>query len=401
MTDFYKLLDLDKSCNENDIKKAYKKKALIFHPDRNKDNIEESTKKFNEIKLAYDCLIDNEKRKMYDLYGIDGIKDMDGVGMNMHDLFSRFGGGGFSFDPFSAMGGEGFMKKKQDINVSVVLNLSELYNGCIKTIFYKRKIMCSKCYGYGASKNNILECYQCKGSGFNNIKQGPMVIMSMCQGCYGKKNIIKDNCECKKCLGNKIIEIEEELEINIPKDIDFNKPIIVNNNGNYNIDSNKYSDLNIKINLLNHDLFKRDGYDLYIKKDIDLYSSLFSARFVIKHLDDTYLYINHKDIIKPNTKKKIYGKGLKTNNGSYGNLIIEFNLILPEDLNNIDEDQRKILKKIFKIDKNNIKEEIKDKKVLKCNLEDYENHNSSNSNNYDSDSDQEEINEGVTECVQQ
>ena len=68
MTDFYKLLDLDKSCDDNDIKKAYKKKALLFHPDRNKDNIEESTKKFNEIKLAYDCLIDSEKRKMYDLY---------------------------------------------------------------------------------------------------------------------------------------------------------------------------------------------------------------------------------------------------------------------------------------------------------------------------------------------
>ena len=389
MDDFYTILNLDKStASETEIKKAFKKAALLYHPDRNvhnKDNnIDDINKKFNEIKLAYDTLIDPEKKKLYDLYGKDSIKDFDSFhNMPPFDMSSLFGGMMGGMGGMGAMGGMGGMggmsgmggmmdgisqlfnkKENLDIDVDIILTLEELFNGTDKNLKYVRNVMCTKCKGSGALNDNaVLTCSICNGNGMKSMNKGFAQLIMTCDSCYGKGRIIKDNMHCKQCNGEKIIKKEEELTTHITPLIDNNNPIKIKKLGNYSIANKNKGDLNIHIKLLKHDIFKVEGRDLIMKKNIDLYSSLFGAKFIIHYLDGTKLYISHKDIIAPNTKKIIYGKGLKD-----GNLIIEFHVIFPKS---VDMVYKRQLSKILHRKRETLDIDNNDQ-VLRVELNDYD-----------------------------
>ena len=378
MEDFYTLLELDKNtATENDIKRSFRKKALLYHPDRNVNNDtnrDELAKKFNDIKLAYDTLIDPEKKKMYDLYGKDSVMGAGGGGgggpmpfdFDIGSLFQNMSmGGGMPGMPGMPPGmmPQFFNRQERlDIDVEVILTLEELYNGTDKNIEYTRNIICNKCKGSGAMNDNaILTCTICNGNGMKTLSKGFAQIVMTCDSCQGKGKTIKNNMYCKSCDGAKIMPTTEEITTKIKPSIDMDKPIKIKKLGHYGLSKNR-GDLNIHIQLLKHDVFTKKGRDLYMKKSIDLYSSLFGAKFIIKHLDDSKLYISHKDIIPPNSKRVIYGKGMEG-----GNLIIEFTVIFPKS---IDANYKRQLSKILHRQREQLDIDNNDK-ITRVDLQDY------------------------------
>jgi len=280
--DYYEILGVDKNADEGTIKKAYRKVAMQYHPDRNPDD-KAAEEKFKEAAEAYEVLSDANKKARYDRYGHAGVENMSGGGfsggsMNMEDIFSQFGDifgdGGSPFDQFFGGGSRrssGGGQKGSNLRIKVALTLEEIDAGVTKKIKVKKQVSCKTCSGSGAKdRNSISTCGTCGGSGYvrqiKNTFLGQMQTTVVCPKCNGSGKSIA--AVCGTCRGDGRTMDEELIEIEIPAGVQEGMQLSMRGKGNAGQAGGPAGDLLINIEEKQHEQFSRDGnnviYDLFL-----------------------------------------------------------------------------------------------------------------------------------------
>lgn len=356
-TNYYKILGIDKNSNETEIKKAYKKLAMKYHPDRNLNNKEEAEEKFKKINKAYNVLSDKKTRRNYDNFGEEGVKSTTGTGFNAYDIFNNIFTNMSGNESFFGMNFSG--PKEEDfvdiIKMPIEITLLECYTGTTKTINLDVKKCCLSCNGTGCSdKNKVLVCDNCDGNRYVNKVQhlGSFQIMShmvKCPKCNGTgEKPIPKNLICLECKGNKVISDKQKITLNIEKGMLDNNKIRKENIGNYNCRLKKRETIDFIINIKNNTFFKREGVNLVYTKDISIGSALCGINFAIKHLNGQLINIEYNKIIKEGDSLFSKDLGLPVygnlGNRKWGDLIIRFNILYPRK---IKEEYKKYLTKML------------------------------------------------------
>ena len=279
--DYYEILGVQKTATSDEIKKAYRKTALKYHPDRNPDNAE-AEEKFKEAAEAYEILSDEDKRARYDRFGHQGVDPNGGFrggpgGMTMDDIFSQFGDiFGDSGSPFESFFGRGQSRTSRgergsNIRIKVALTLEEIQEGVQKKIKVKKQVACSACGGSGAKDASAKQtCSTCGGAGMvrqvRNTFLGTMQTTTACPACNGTGEIITD--KCTTCQGHGVEQSSETIEFDIPAGIEDGMQLSIRGKGNAGRRGGPNGDLLIIIEEKPHEDFKRDGrnllYDLYL-----------------------------------------------------------------------------------------------------------------------------------------
>ena len=280
--DYYEILGVSKSASEEEIKKAYRKMAIKYHPDKNPDS-KESEEKFKEAAEAYEVLSNAQKKAQYDRFGHAGMGGaagggFGGGGMNMEDIFSNFGDIFGDESPFGSFfsggrggGGGRRQRKGSDLRIKLKLNLEEIANGVEKKIKVKRHVACKSCQGNGSKNGTDLKtCGTCQGSGqVKRVQQtmlGQMVTSSTCPTCSGEGKSVGAKCEA--CFGEGRVLEEEIIPIKIPAGVSNDMQLSMSGKGNVPPRGGVAGDLLIVIEEEAHDLLHRDGnnviYDLYV-----------------------------------------------------------------------------------------------------------------------------------------
>jgi DnaJ family protein A protein 2 len=332
----YESLGLTQNASPDEIKKAYRKLAMQYHPDKGGDS-----EKFKEISHAYDVLSDEGKRDEYNQLGDDGIQARQNGGggfpggMNPHDIFAQmFGGGGgfpgFQFDMNFGHGGghRGGAKKRNDHQHAMHINLQDVYTGTHKSIRINITKTCFTCKE---------TCHACQGRG--NIttmhRNGifTQVATAACNECKGSGKIIKGKTSCSDCSGKGSIVEDKKVELDIPRGITNGTQIRIEGLGEQKQNSNEIAgDLILHIVVNDHPVFIRQGNDLQYPTRITFKESIVGKDFIIDHFSGP-VKISTKDfgIIQSAKKYEVKGKGMPIdkNSESYGNLIIQFDIIYP------------------------------------------------------------------------
>ena len=353
-TILYDRLGVQPNANENELKKAYRKLSMKYHPDRNADNKDEATKKFQEISEAYSILSDGEKRKMYDQIGIDMLKHGgEGPGFDPSDIFSQFmsqmgGIGGFPFGGGNPFGGRQQQSEEEHCILEKVVTLEEIYNEKTINVVYNIKVYCDTCDGFGTKSKKESKCQQCNGNGkqVKIMKQGPMIqqIVMPCQKCSGSGQYIDNNDRCNTCSGNKFNIKNKNVNVPLKQGLVSGNKVQLAKKGH--IYKTKKTDLVIVINIKNNDIFQREGNDLHTTVRIPFYQDLFGFTRKLKHLDERTIYFNTQDQNNFSNVKVISGEGLKDLHGNKGDLYIHIETITP-DISILDDKEKIELKNIL------------------------------------------------------
>ncbi len=352
--DYYDILGIKKNAEINEIKRAYKRLAIKYHPDRNKgDKISEE--KFKEIKQAYEILSDNKKRSMYDQYGHSAF--------NQDSYSSGFSSDFSSNNDFSDIFGDvfsdifGSKKKKNnkskvgsDVLYEMELSLEEVFKGISKKISLNIIDKCSICNGSGCRPGTKRKtCHSCNGSGVINTRQGFFTIQQTCNTCNGYTYVIDDVCYI--CRGSGTNNIIKKIFIKIPIGVDNNDRIRVIGKGNYGGYDSKYGDLYIKIKVKNHPIFTRNKNDLYCKLPINFTIAALGGYIEIPYLDNKIRFKIPKET-QSGKLFRIKNKGIKSYKyNKNGDLLCKIVIETPINLNKY---QKNLLYKFgLSLDKNN------------------------------------------------
>ena len=273
--DYYEVLGVSKNATPEELKKAYRKLALQYHPDRNPGD-KEAEEKFKEAAEAYDVLSNPDKKARYDQFGMAGMEGAYGQGgMDMNDIFSQFGsifgdlfgGGGFRTG-FSGFGGGGAARRVlrgSNLRIKVKLTLEEIDRGCEKKIKVSKYVPCKTCNGSGAKDGKTEVCPHCHGTGVvTETKRtilGIMQTQSACPQCGGEGRVVKD--KCPDCHGDGIVKSDEIITINIPAGVQDGMQLAMQGQGNAAPRGGIAGDLIVLIEELEHDTFERQDANLY------------------------------------------------------------------------------------------------------------------------------------------
>ena len=318
-TKLYDELGVSPNASESELKKAYRKLSVKWHPDKNPNNKEEATKKFQEISEAYSILSDPEKRSTYDQVGMDFVKNQSGgPGMDPSDIFSQFFGGNSPFgggSPFGfSFGGRGGpqQKRQEDINVKINVTLEQIYNEEFVDINYPQKVYCKDSDGTGTKSKKEPICPDCNGQGkkVQVVRMGPMIqqMVQDCQKCRGTGKFVPENDKCPSCSGKGFNVKTKSLRIPLRNGLERGNKIQLEKKGHQLKDGK--TDLIIVIDEIPHKNFKRDGSNLITEVTLELYQSLFGFDKIIKHLDGTNLHISSSSKIEDGDIKRIVNKGM-------------------------------------------------------------------------------------------
>ncbi len=353
--DFYEVLGVSKNATAEEIKKAYRQKAIQFHPDKNPGN-KEAEEKFKEAAEAYEILSSPEKRQRYDQFGHAGMNGGGGFGghdMSMDDIFSMFGDifGGGGFGGFGGFGGGSRSRgprqhRGSDLRVKVTLNLNEVLNGVEKKIKVKKYVPCTHCNGTGAERGSSYStCQTCRGSGhvtrIQNTLLGQMQTTTTCPTCNGEGQIITN--KCNYCQGEGVVRDEEVISIKIPAGVGEGMQLNVSGKGNAGRRNGVNGDLFVVIQEEEHKELIRDGnnlvYDLYITfPEITLGTT--------KEIPtvDSKVKVKIDAGTQPEKILRLRGKGLPDVNGySKGDLLVRVHVWIPKKLNS---EEKKMLEKL-------------------------------------------------------
>jgi len=343
-TKFYDTLGVKPNANDNELKKAYRKLALKYHPDKNTEP--GSAEKFKEISFAYEVLADPEKRKIYDQHGEQGIKE-GGGGAGMHspmDIFDMFfggGGGGGMGGMFGGMGGgRRGPKRTKNLMHQLSVSLEDMYNGTTRKLALQKNVICDACDGVGGKEGAVVRCTNCRGSGMQvRIQQlGPGMmqqIQSMCGECQGQGERIDPKLRCKKCNGRKVNRERKILEVQVDKGMEDGQKITFGSEGDQE-PGMEPGDIIIVLDEKEHPIFKRSGIDLIMQQNVNITEALCGFKKTVPTLDDRTLVIQTVagEVIKPNDLKCVYGEGMPTYRNPFekGKLIVKFAIDFPEAL---------------------------------------------------------------------
>ncbi|PKP20307.1 MAG: molecular chaperone DnaJ [Bacteroidetes bacterium HGW-Bacteroidetes-21] len=355
--DFYEILEVSKSASKEEIKKAYRQKALQYHPDRNPGD-KAAEEKFKEAAEAYEILSDDAKKQRYDQYGHAGVGNSGGYsggGMSMDDIFSHFGDifsnlGGFGgFSGFGGGGGGqrgGGHKKGSNLRIKVKLSLLEVAKGVEKKIKVKKMVTCKTCKGSGAAdSNSVTTCSTCRGSGHvtrvTRTILGAMQSTAICSACNGDGKVVTK--PCSTCRGEGIVQDEEIITIDIPAGVAEGMQLSVSNKGNAARRGGINGDLIIAIEEEAHEDLQRDESNLIYNLFISIPDSVLGKAVEIPTLEG-----QAKVKIEPGTFSgkllRLKGKGLPDVNSYHrGDLIVRVNIYIPD---NVSKEERKLLEKL-------------------------------------------------------
>lgn len=355
--DYYEVLGVSKDAAADEIKKAYRKKAIQFHPDKNPGD-KASEEKFKEAAEAYEILSSPEKKQRYDQYGHAGMGNQGGFGghnMTMEDIFSSFGDifGGGGFGGFGNFGGGGSrgqrVNRGSNLRIKVTLNLSEVANGCEKKLKVKKYISCDVCHGSGAKgSSGHTTCSTCKGSGqvtrISNSIFGQIQQSSACPTCNGEGKII--NHKCENCYGEGIVQGEEVVTIKIPAGVGEGMQLSVGGKGNAARRGGAPGDLLVLIAEEEHPELIRDENDLIFNLFLSFPDLALGLTAEIPTIDGKV-----KVKIEPGTQPekilRLRGKGIPDVNGyGKGDLLVKIHAWVPQRLTSEEKKQLEKLQQL-------------------------------------------------------
>ncbi len=357
--DYYEILGVSKDASEADMKKAYRKLAMKYHPDRNKGDADAETK-FKEAAEAYEVLRDPQKKARYDQFGHAGVNGQGGFGggveFDMEDIFSRFGdifgGGFFGEDIFGGGRTRSRGGRRQpgtpgsDMKIRMPLTLEEIAFGTEKTLKVKKQVTCDTCDGTGAASNSDFEtCGTCNGMG--EVRQvtrtmlGQMVNVQPCPTCQGEGRIIKN--KCKTCSGEGRIKGEETIKVSIPSGVSNGNYITLRGQGNAGRRGGQAGDLIVLIEEKEHEDFVRDGNNIYYDLGLSIPDAILGSEQEVPTLKG-----KAKLRIEPGTQPgkllRMRGKGIiGLNNSGEGDQFVRVNVYMPK---NLSADEKKAIESL-------------------------------------------------------
>ena len=353
--DFYEILGVAKNAGEDEIKKAYRKLAIKYHPDKNPDD-KSAEEKFKEAAEAYEVLSNAEKRQRYDQFGHAGVGGASGNGgggyggggMNMDDIFSQFGdifGGGFGGGGFGGGGGGRRVNRGSNLRVKVKLNLNEITHGTEKKLKVTKHVACNTCKGSGAKNGNYDTCKACHGTGTQvRVQQtilGAMKTQTTCGACQGEGKIIKD--KCNTCHGDGIVRGEEVISVNIPAGVAEGMQLSMNGKGNAAPRGGVNGDLLILIEEEEHPELKREGNNLIYHLFISFPDAALGTQVEIPTIDGK-VKIKIDAGTQGGKMLRLKGKGIPEINGyGKGDLLVDVNIYTPA---NLSADEKKLMENL-------------------------------------------------------
>ncbi len=345
--DCYEILGISKSATDEEIKKAFRRKAKEFHPDANPGD-KEAEEKFKEVNEAYSILSDPDKKARYDQYGYAGVDPSAGGGgfgggfsggFDMGDIFDMFGGifgggGGSRSRANAPMRGE-------DVGVRITIDFNDAVFGCKRDISFNRIEHCHSCGGSGAEKGTSAQtCRKCGGRGSITVQKrtpfGMMQSSAVCDECGGRGKIIQT--PCRDCRGSGTVRKSKTLEVNIPAGIDNGQRISLNGQGDCGANGGPNGDLLIQVNVRKHDLFMRDGYDIYYELPITFADATLGAKLTVPTPDGNG-ELTIPEGTQTGTTFSVRGKGVpRINSKSRGDLYITVKVETPKGLSRKQKD---------------------------------------------------------------
>ncbi|XP_046350273.1 dnaJ homolog subfamily A member 1-like [Haliotis rufescens] len=344
-TAFYDLLGVNPSSTPDEIKKAYRKLALKYHPDKNPNEGE----KFKAISMAYEVLSDPKKRQIYDQGGEDAIKGGGTSGEGFHspmDIFDMFfhGGGRRQRGP----------SKGKDIVHKVKVTLEEMYNGATRKLALQKNVICGNCEGRGGAVGAVITCSRCDGSGMmiqvHRLAPGMVQqVQSRCSECRGQGEIINPKLRCKTCIGNKVIKERKILEVHIDKGMKDQQQIRFTAEGDQE-PGLEPGDIIIVLDQKPHNTFERHGNDLVMKMNLELVEALCGFVRPVETLDNRVLKITSHpgEVVKHEDVKCILNEGMPIYRDPFskGRLVVQMVVNFPKS-NFASEKQLKVIGNIL------------------------------------------------------
>lgn len=331
-TKFYDQLGVSPSASDNELKKAYRKAALKYHPDKNPSP--EAAEKFKELSRAYEVLSDEQKRELYDNYGEEGLSGgPGGMGGGAEDIFSQFFGGGFGGMGGGAPRGP---QRGKDIKHSLSCTLEELYKGRTAKLALNKTVLCKLCEGRGGKEGKVKQCNSCHGTGMKFVtrQMGPMIqrYQTVCDACQGSGDICDAKDRCQECKGKKTQQERKILQVHIDPGMKDGQRIVFSGEGDQE-PGVVPGDVVFVVDEKPHAKFTRKGNDLYYECEIDLLTALAGGDVAFKHVSGDYIkfHILPGEVIAPGALRVVEKQGMPIyRNSDHGNLFVKFAVKFPE-----------------------------------------------------------------------
>ena len=343
--DYYEVLGVEKGVSDDELKKAFRKQAKMYHPDLH-PNDKEAEAKFKEVNEAYEVLSDKEKRARYDRFGFAGVDPSYGAGsaaygggnpfgqeIDINDIFNSFFGG---FGGGSSARNRNAPRKGSDVETSVTITFEEAAKGCKKEIQYDIVDTCKECGGSGAEKGtNLKTCPNCNGNGQVTVNKrtpfGVVQTTQTCDKCRGKGKIIET--PCKKCSGAGRTRTTKTVTVTVPAGIGQDQILNVGGHGNSGYNGGPSGDLHVYINVKRHDIFERKGDDVWCEIPLTFTQAALGHEVTVPTLDGKVSYNVHAGT-QPGDVFKLRGKGIPHLNGKgRGDQYVKVTIEVPRNLN--------------------------------------------------------------------
>jgi molecular chaperone DnaJ len=365
MKDFYATLGISKDATQDDIKKAYRKKALESHPDRNPNN-PKAEAQFKSISEAYEVLSDDSKRRLYDQYGEDGLRGAAGGGGGFSGGFSSMdealrtfmgafgGGGGGGGNPFESFFGGGSERgdaedprRGASKKVAIRVSFEEAARGTEKELNISNLVSCQECRGLGAkSKNGIKTCGTCQGKGQLYQNRGFFSMSSTCPHCNGAGQVITD--PCKTCHGAGRVKEKQRTKIRIPAGVDNGMSLKITGHGDEGLNGGPKGDLFVHIEVEPHEAFQREGDDVYLDLPITFSEAALGCKKEVPTLLNETCRLQIPEGTQTGKLFRISGKGFpNVHRQGHGDLLIRIGVETPIKLT---EQQKKLLQSLGELE---------------------------------------------------
>lgn len=341
--DYYEVLGVQRGASASEMKSAYRKLAMKYHPDRNPDD-KEAEEKFKELNEAYEVLSDDQKRAAYDQYGHDAFQGGQGPGGaggfhgagNFSDIFESV------FSDFGFGGGEGHGRadpspRGEDMRLDEKISLEEAFTGVTKTIKVHRQDPCGACNGTGSEDQKQETCPTCHGSGRMRVQKGFFMMERTCSTCQGLGKIIKN--PCRKCHGQGRTPQVKNLEVKIPAGVDDGTRIRLSGQGHTGLRGGPAGDLYVFIHLKPHDLFERHGDDIFCKAPISMTTAALGGSIELPTIKGDRVDLKIPAGTQPNTQFRLKSKGMPVfRRHSHGDMYVEVAVEIPKHLTRAQKD---------------------------------------------------------------